>query len=70
MIKKAVLLDLRIQQEEDSALLESEDESELSHEDESPVFDIHLRESARIMRDWVNWEEASTAPEKPKENFG
>ena len=67
--QEAVLLDLRIQQEEDSALLESEDESELSHEDESPVFDIHLRESARIMRDWVNWEEASTAPEKPKEGW-
>ena len=51
-----IFLDLRTQQEEASSDFESSLAKD-SSEDEEPFFDIHLRESARIMRDWVQRED-------------
>ncbi len=71
-----ILLDIRKAQEARSEDLQSEAEVEelllsedsmeqrlgLEDEDEDDFFfDIHLRESARIMRDWVVWESGSFA---------
>ena len=58
--QEELLLDLRVQQEETSSLIESTNEE--APLEEAPFFDIHLRESARIMRDWINWE-AHTPPQ-------
>ena len=64
-----VLLDVRVEQEADSQSLKDsfatreldevteEDSLDLENdEEEEPSYDIHLRESLRIMRDWVLWE--------------
>ena len=64
-----VLLDVRVEQEADSQSLKvsfatkeldevpEEDSLDLENdEEEEPSYDIHLRESLRIMRDWVLWE--------------
>ena len=64
-----VLLDARVEQEADSQSLKDsfatkeldevpeEDSLDLENdEEEEPSYDIHLRESLRIMRDWVLWE--------------
>ena len=64
-----VLLDVRVEQEADSQSLKDsfatkeldevpeEDSLNLENdEEEEPSYDIHLRESLRIMRDWVLWE--------------
>ena len=64
-----VLLDVRVEQEADSQSLKDsfatkeldevpeEDSIDLENdEEEEPSYDIHLRESLRIMRDWVLWE--------------
>ena len=66
--QEAVLLDIRVEQEADSqnlkdsfAINESDAGSEeadeaIEDEEDEPTYDIHLRESLRIIRDWVLWE--------------
>lgn len=66
--QEAVLLDIRVEQEADSqnlkdsfAINESDEGSEqadeaIEDEEDEPTYDIHLRESLRIIRDWVLWE--------------
>lgn len=73
--EEPVLLDIRVEQEADSqslkdsfAINESDElsgEADEEIEDES-TFDIHLRESLRIIRDWVLWE---TNPLKKETEF-
>lgn len=76
--QEAVLLDIRVEQEADSQNLkdsfvinESDAGSEqadeaIEDEEDEPTYDIHLRESLRIIRDWVLWE---TNPLKAKAEF-
>ncbi len=76
--QEAVLLDIRVEQEADSqnlkdsfAINESEAGSEeadeaIEDEEDEPTYDIHLRESLRIIRDWVLWE---TNPLKAEAEF-
>ena len=65
-----ILLDVRVAQEEHSKSLKSSFSMDLLNEDSEETmfnsgsedkedenfYDIHLRESLRIMRDWVLWE--------------
>lgn len=76
--QEAVLLDIRVEQEADSqnlkdsfAINESDAGSEqadeaIEDEEDEPTYDIHLRESLRIIRDWVLWE---TNPLKAEAEF-
>ena len=76
--QEAVLLDIRVEQEADSqnlkdsfAINESDAGSEeadeaIEDEEDEPTYDIHLRESLRIIRDWVLWE---TNPLKEEAEF-
>ena len=76
--QEAVLLDIRVEQEADSqnlkdsfAINESDEVSEeadeaIEDEEDEPTYDIHLRESLRIIRDWVLWE---TNPLKEEAEF-
>ena len=76
--QEAVLLDIRVEQEADSqnlkdsfAINESdtgpgEAEEAIENEEDEPTYDIHLRESLRIIRDWVLWE---TNPLKEEAEF-
>ena len=76
--QEAVLLDIRVEQEADSqnlkdsfAINESDEVSEeadeaIEDEEDEPTYDIHLRESLRIIRDWVLWE---TNPIKEEAEF-
>ena len=76
--QEAVLLDIRVEQEADSqnlkdsfAINESDAGSEeadeaIEDEQDEPTYDIHLRESLRIIRDWVLWE---TNPLKEEAEF-
>ena len=76
--QKAVLLDIRVEQEADSQSLkdsftlnESDEDSvkaalDSEEEEDEPSYDIHLRESLRIIRDWVLWE---TNPLKVEAEF-
>ena len=76
--QEAVLLDIRVEQEADSqnlkdsfAINESDAGSEeadeaIKDEEDEPTYDIHLRESLRIIRDWVLWE---TNPLKEEAEF-
>ena len=66
--QEAVLLDIRVEQEADSqnlkdsfAINESDEisgeaDEAIEDEEDEPTYDIHLRESLRIIRDWVLWE--------------
>ena len=68
-----VLLDIRLEQEADSqslqdsfALQETKEtfegddlDSEVEEKEEEDTYDIHLRESVRILGDWVSWENKS-----------
>ena len=73
--EETVLLDIRVEQEADSQSLKDSfainESDELSGEadeeiEDEPTFDIHLRESLRIIRDWVLWE---TTPLKKETEF-
>ena len=76
--QEEVLLDIRVAQEADSqslkdsfAINESDEGSEqadeeIEDEEDEPNYDIHLRESLRIIRDWVLWE---TNPLKAEAEF-
>ena len=76
--QKTVLLDIRVEQEADSQSLkdsftlnESDEDSveaalDSEEEEDEPSYDIHLRESLRIIRDWVLWE---TNPLKVEAEF-
>lgn len=76
--QEAVLLDIRVEQEADSqnlkdsfAINESDEGSgqadeAIEDEKDEPTYDIHLRESLRIIRDWVLWE---TNPLKAEAEF-
>ena len=76
--QEAVLLDIRVEQEADSqnlkdsfAINESdagsgEADEAIEDEEDEPTYDIHLRESLRIIRDWVLWE---TNPLKEEAEF-
>ena len=68
--QEEVLLDIRVEQENDSQNLldsfaknepdetsqEDAESSDSEKEDDEDSYDIHLRESLRILRDWVLWE--------------
>ena len=76
--QEAVLLDIRVEQEADSqnlkdsfAINESDEisgeaDEAIEDEEDEPTYDIHLRESLRIIRDWVLWE---TNPLKEEVEF-
>lgn len=76
--QEAVLLDIRVEQEADSqnlkdsfAINESDEisgeaDEAIEDEEDEPTYDIHLRESLRIIRDWVLWE---TNPLKEEAEF-
>ena len=68
--QEEVLLDIRVAQEASSdslknafAIVDEETDTEKAQQslkDEAEIsYDIHLRESVRIMRDWVSWEQGA-----------